>query len=150
MKDTVNTPYKTIRASISYHSNEYIELPDIAIIELSKDEIDKIKLAKSLIKENGFECISISVSSKLMEEGKESEFRSECDQLRITSTGIFAYAQKVSSSDVPTAVTSQFSSLYPNSKAEQWKKEKGNYETKFTEKDTKMCVAIDPSGNVLQ
>ena len=93
MKDTVNTPYKTIRASISYHSNEYIELPDIAIIELSKDEIDKIKLAKSLIKENGFECISISVSSKLMEEGKESEFRSECDQLRITSTGIFAYAQ---------------------------------------------------------
>ena len=70
--------------------------------------------------------------------------------LAITLTGIFAYAQKVSSSDVPTAVTSKFSSLYPNSKAEQWKKEKDNYETKFTEKDTKMCVAIDPSGNVVK
>ena len=93
MKNTVNTPYKTIRASISYHSNEHIELPDLAIIELSKKEIDKIKLAKRLIKQQGFETISIPVSSTLMEDGKESGFRSECDQLRITSTGIYFYAQ---------------------------------------------------------
>src|ERR1035437_9426502 len=93
MKNTVNTPYKTIRASISYHSNEHIELPDMAIIELSNEDIDKIKLAKSQVKEHGFESISIPVSSKLMEEGEESEFRSECDRLRITSYGIYFYAQ---------------------------------------------------------
>ena len=93
MTNTKNTAYKTIRASISYHSNEYIEKPDMAIIELSKKEIDKIKLAKRLIKKEGFETISIPVSSALIEDGKESGFRSECDQLRITSIGIYFYAQ---------------------------------------------------------
>ena len=70
--------------------------------------------------------------------------------LAITLTGSFAYAQKMSSSDVPTVVTSKFSSLYPNCKAEQWKKEKGNYETKFKQNDTKTCVVIDPNGNLVR
>ena len=62
----------------------------------------------------------------------------------------FAFAQNVASSAVPSAVASKFSTLYPNSKAEQWKNVKGNYETKFTQDKTKMCVVIDPSGNVVK
>ena len=70
--------------------------------------------------------------------------------LAITSTVGFGYAQKVNSSDVPSVVTSKFSSLYPGSKADQWKKEKGNYETKFTANTAKMCVIIDPNGSVVK
>jgi len=62
----------------------------------------------------------------------------------------FVFAQNVASSAVPSAVASKFSTLYPNSKAEQWKNVKGNYETKFTQDKTKMCVVIDPSGNVVK
>jgi hypothetical protein len=70
--------------------------------------------------------------------------------LAIALTGSFAYAQKVSSSSVPTAVTSKFNSLYPNATIEHWKKEKMNYEAKFTQNTTKMCVVIDPNGNVVK
>jgi biopolymer transport protein ExbD len=70
--------------------------------------------------------------------------------LAISLTGIFAYAQKKSTTDVPAAVTSKFTSLYPYSKAEDWKKGKDNYETKFTDKDKKMCISIDPNGNVIK
>src|ERR1700739_1704920 len=66
------------------------------------------------------------------------------------TTGSFAYAQKISNSDVPAAVTSKFSSLYPNSEVKQWKKEKGNYEAKFMQSSKKKCVVIDPSGNVIK
>jgi hypothetical protein len=69
--------------------------------------------------------------------------------LAITS-GSMAFAQKVSTSDVPAIVTSKFSSLYPDSNAEQWKKEKGNYETNFKQSATKMCIVIDPKGNVVK
>src|ERR1017187_361297 len=70
--------------------------------------------------------------------------------LTIALIGNFSYAQKVSTSSVPAVVTSKFSTLYPNSKAEQWKDVKGNYETKFIQDKTKMCVVIDPSGNVVK
>jgi len=70
--------------------------------------------------------------------------------LAIISTVSFAYAQKMSSTDVPAVVTSKFSSLYPDCKAGQWKKEKENYETKFTQNTTKICVVIDPSGNLVK
>jgi len=64
--------------------------------------------------------------------------------------GSFVYGQNISNSAVPSAVASKFSALYPSSKAEQWKNAKGNYETKFTQDNTKMCVVIDPSGNVVK
>ena len=70
--------------------------------------------------------------------------------LAIAFTGSIAYAQKVSSSAVPTAVTSKFSSLYPSATADEWKKEKGNYETKFMQNSVKMCVVIDPSGSLVK
>ncbi|HKC69131.1 MAG TPA: PepSY-like domain-containing protein [Bacteroidia bacterium] len=68
----------------------------------------------------------------------------------IALTGTLAHAQKISSSEVPGAVSSKFSSMYPNSTVDHWKKEKGNYEVKFMQGGKKMCVAIDPSGNVVK
>ena len=70
--------------------------------------------------------------------------------LAITSIGSFAQAQNVNIKTVPVAVTSKFSSLYPTSKAEQWKKEKGGYETKFVQNKVKTCVVIDSVGNVVK
>ena len=70
--------------------------------------------------------------------------------LAIISTVNFAQAQKINASTVPTIVTSKFTALYPNCKAEEWKKEKGNYETKFVQSSIKTCLVIDPSGNVVK
>jgi hypothetical protein len=70
--------------------------------------------------------------------------------IAIAITGNFAHAQKVSTSAVPTPVLSKFSSLYPTSKAEGWKKEKDNYETKFMDNQAKKCIQIDPTGNVVK
>jgi hypothetical protein len=64
--------------------------------------------------------------------------------------GSFSYAQNISTAAVPSVVTSKFTSLYPNSKAGQWKNVNGNYETKFTQDKTKMCVVITPGGNVVK
>ena len=62
----------------------------------------------------------------------------------------FVNAQKISTSVVPVAVTSKFTSLYPDYKGEEWKKEKGNYEAKITQNTTKTYVVIDPSGNLVK
>ncbi|HXU27905.1 MAG TPA: PepSY-like domain-containing protein [Bacteroidia bacterium] len=66
----------------------------------------------------------------------------------IALTGNFAYAQKISNSEVPSVVNSKFTSMYPNGNVDYWKKEKGNYEVKFTQDSKKMCVVI--SGNVVK
>jgi hypothetical protein len=68
----------------------------------------------------------------------------------ITLMGSIAFAQKIKTADVPTVVTAEFASLYPSCKVEQWKKEKTNYEAKFEQNTTKMCVVIDPSGNLVK
>jgi hypothetical protein len=68
----------------------------------------------------------------------------------IALSGTFAYAQKISSSEVPSVVSSKFSSMYPNTTVDHWKKEKGNYEVKFTQDSKKICVVIDPSGNLIK
>ena len=70
--------------------------------------------------------------------------------LAIAFTGQVILAQGVKTSAVPAAVTSKFTTLYPASKADQWKDVKGNYETKFTDAKIKKCVEIDPSGGVIK
>jgi len=68
----------------------------------------------------------------------------------ITLMGSIAFAQKIKTADVPTVVTSEFASLYPGTTTTEWKKEKGNYETKFTQNNTKTCIVIDPKGNLVK
>ncbi len=64
--------------------------------------------------------------------------------------GGVAYAQKVSESEVPAAVKTKFTSLYPNSKVEKWEKEKGSYKAEFDENKTETCVIIDDEGNLVK
>lgn len=70
--------------------------------------------------------------------------------MALTLMGSMAFAQKIKTADVPPVVTAEFATLYPSCKVEQWKKEKANYEAKFEQKMTKMCVVIDPSGNLVK
>lgn len=64
--------------------------------------------------------------------------------------GSIAFAQNIGPMAVPHDVMNKFTFLYPDTKADQWKKEKGNYETKFTQNNTKMCIVIDPKGNLIK
>jgi hypothetical protein len=65
----------------------------------------------------------------------------------IISLGGYAYAQKENQSAVPAGVKSTFSSLYPNSKVDKWKKENGNYEAYFKKDTKKMTVVIKSNGD---
>jgi hypothetical protein len=64
--------------------------------------------------------------------------------------GGVTYAQKVSESEVPAAVKTKFTSLYPNSKVEKWEKEKGSYKAEFDENKSETCVIIDDKGNLVK
>ncbi len=70
--------------------------------------------------------------------------------MAITLMGSIAFAQKIKTSEVPATVTSKFTSLYPSCKVEQWKKEKDNYEAKFEQNTTKMCIVISPTGDLVK
>jgi hypothetical protein len=70
--------------------------------------------------------------------------------LAIVSIGSFTYAQKVNDSELPAAVKSKFSSLYPSTKAEKWEKEEGNFKAEFDENKTETSVIIDPNGNLIE
>lgn len=70
--------------------------------------------------------------------------------MAITLMGSIAFAQNIGQMAVPADVMNKFTSLYPGTTADQWKKEKGNYETKFTQNNTKTCVVIDPKGNLVK
>jgi len=68
----------------------------------------------------------------------------------VVLTAGISQAQDVKASSVPDVVISKFANLYPGTKAEQWKNINGNYETKFTNGGSKMCVVINTSGNVVE
>ncbi len=70
--------------------------------------------------------------------------------LAVVLTAGIAQAQDVKATSVPDVVVSKFTSLYPGAKAEQWKNTNGNYETKFTQGGSKMCVVINTSGSVVE
>jgi hypothetical protein len=70
--------------------------------------------------------------------------------LTIFLFGSFAYAQKIDESEIPTSVKTKFTSIYPDTKVEKWKKENGNYEARFDKNKTEMSVIIDPNGKLLE
>jgi len=70
--------------------------------------------------------------------------------LTVIFVGGTVFAQKVSESDVPAAVKTKFSSLYPNAKVEEWKKDNGNYKAEFDENKTETCVIINPKGDLVK
>lgn len=60
------------------------------------------------------------------------------------------YAQKIKGADVPTTVKEGFKKSFPNSKAEEWEKEDGNFEAEFEVKKVETSALFDASGNLLQ
>ncbi len=60
------------------------------------------------------------------------------------------YAQKIKGADVPTTVKEGFKKSFPNSKAEEWEKEDGNFEAEFDVKKVETSALFDASGNLLQ
>ena len=60
------------------------------------------------------------------------------------------YAQKIKGADVPKTVKEGFKKSFPNSKAEEWEKEDGNFEAEFDVKKVETSALFDASGNLLQ
>ena len=63
---------------------------------------------------------------------------------------INAHAQKLSESDVPAAVKTQFSSMFPNVKAYKWEKENGIYEAEFKQNKVETSVLFEADGKYFQ
>jgi hypothetical protein len=63
---------------------------------------------------------------------------------------ITASAQKMKESDVPAAVKSGFTKLYPNSKVEKWEKENGNYEAEFDNNKVETSVVMNSNGQLME
>lgn len=61
-----------------------------------------------------------------------------------------ANAQKMSASQVPSAVTAKFATLYPNVKEVKWEKEGANYEAEFEANEVETSVNFDASGNFIE
>ncbi|MBC7861343.1 MAG: PepSY-like domain-containing protein, partial [Bacteroidia bacterium] len=61
----------------------------------------------------------------------------------------FASAQKMKEAEVPAAVKTKFTSLYPKAKVEKWEKEGANYEAEFTNNKIETSVIFDAAGSLI-
>jgi hypothetical protein len=61
-----------------------------------------------------------------------------------------AYSQNIDESQVPAAVKSGFTSMYPAVTGVEWELEHGNYEAEFKENKTETSVIFDESGKHIQ
>ena len=59
-------------------------------------------------------------------------------------------AQKLSESEVPAAVKSAFTSMYPGAEQVKWEMEDGKYEAEFKESGTEISVLFESSGTYVQ
>ncbi|MEO8664887.1 MAG: PepSY-like domain-containing protein [Ignavibacteria bacterium] len=64
----------------------------------------------------------------------------------ITGIALNANAQKLKESNVPSAVKTTFSSMYPGVKNVKWEKEDGKYEAGFEENKIETSVLFDANG----
>ena len=59
-------------------------------------------------------------------------------------------AQKMNASEVPSAVTTKFTALYPNVKEVKWEKEGADYEAEFEVNEVETSANFDAAGNFLE
>lgn len=59
-------------------------------------------------------------------------------------------AQNLKESEVPAAVKTAFTSMYPSAASVKWEKENGNYEAEFKESGTETSAIFDGSGTYIQ
>lgn len=68
----------------------------------------------------------------------------------ILAVGYGINAQDLKEGDVPSAVKTKFSSLYPGVKKVKWEKENGNYEAEIYLNKVETSILFDINGNQLQ
>jgi hypothetical protein len=61
-----------------------------------------------------------------------------------------ANAQEMKEADVPPAIKSSFTKLYPNAKVEKWEKEDNTFEAEFHENKIEMSATFGPNGQLIQ
>lgn len=59
-------------------------------------------------------------------------------------------AQKIKEAEVPTAIKTSFTKLYPTAKVEKWEKENTNYEAEFDLNKVETSVLFGPNGQLLE
>ena len=59
-------------------------------------------------------------------------------------------AQKLKDSDVPSAVKTSFSTMYPDVKTVKWEKENGKYEAEFDQNNVETSALFDAKGTFVQ
>jgi hypothetical protein len=64
-------------------------------------------------------------------------------------TSSIVVGQKIKDADVPGAVSTAFSKIYPGNKP-NWEKEKGNYEASFKKDGKRMSATFQPTGVFLE
>ncbi len=68
----------------------------------------------------------------------------------ICFTGINIYSQNLKESEVPSAVKTKFTAMYPNVSSAKWEMENGNYEAEFKENNTETSVIFESNGTYVQ
>jgi Putative beta-lactamase-inhibitor-like, PepSY-like len=61
-----------------------------------------------------------------------------------------AYSQNISESQVPAAVKTSFTAMYPSANGVEWELEHGKYEAEFMENKTETSVIFDSLGKHIQ
>lgn len=59
-------------------------------------------------------------------------------------------AQKMKASEVPSAVTTKFTSTYPKAEHPKWEKEGNNYEAEFEFNEVEMSALFDANGTIVE
>jgi len=68
----------------------------------------------------------------------------------ILFTGLNIFSQNVKESDVPSAVKTKFTSMYPNVTGTKWEMENGDYEAGFKENNTETSAIFRSNGTYVQ
>lgn len=61
-----------------------------------------------------------------------------------------SYAQKLKDSDVPSAVKTSFSTMYPDVKTVKWENENGKFEAEFDQNNIETSSLFDANGTFVQ
>ena len=68
----------------------------------------------------------------------------------VLAFAINVHAQKISAIDVPAAVKTQFTAMFPGIKADKWEMENGKYEAEFKQNKIETSVLFEADGKHVQ
>jgi hypothetical protein len=139
----------TIKVPISWFSCDYSETPFAVGINITKNLVARIKDAQNAIKEHKFNSVSISVDTvfKNDEDGSRSKWLPDVENLKITSYGIYYYAQnKYDSADQIESNSLTEIKIFNKLLNEKSKKEKDSEKTIYILFGEEACNILDNDG----